>query len=263
MLANNPEPVCRKAGFELQTSNMPNSYFQFKQFMIQQDRCAMKVTTDACLFGSLLPTSSGGGGARNVLDIGTGTALLSLMYAQKNNKAVIDAIEIDEDAYRQAKENAGASPWKDRITIIHADAKSYPFSKKYDCIMSNPPFYENELKAENIKKNIAHHNDGLSLDELLSVIQKNLEPGSLFFLLLPYKRNAEIRDLILKHKFDILQMTFVRQSVNHDYFRIMLAGKLRTDELKETMINEISIWDDKQQYTTEFTALLKDYYLHL
>jgi len=98
---------------------------------------------------------------------------------------------------------------------------------------------------------------------LLPVIKKNLKPDGLFCLLLPYKKNAEIKDLLLKHKFTILQMTFVRQSVNHDYFRIMLAGKLKMDEPPETMIDEISIWNDKQQYSKEFIDLLKDYYLYL
>jgi len=124
----------------------------------------MKVTTDACLFGSLLPTSSRGGGIRNVLDIGTGTGLLSLMYAQKNHNARIDAIEIDEDAYQQAKENITASPWADRIEIFRGDAKEFNFPIQYDIIISNPPFYEKELMSDDAKKNIASHNEGLLLN---------------------------------------------------------------------------------------------------
>jgi len=149
----------------------------------------MKVTTDGCLFGSLSPTLSEGEGVLKVLDIGTGTGLLALMFAQKNQNAFIDAIEIDKDAFEQAAENITASPWADRINIIHADARNYSFPQQYDIIISNPPFYENELKADDKKKNVAHHSDELSLAKLLIVIKNNLSPSGTFFLLLPYKRN--------------------------------------------------------------------------
>jgi len=223
----------------------------------------MKVTTDACLFGSLLPTSSKGGGASNVLDIGTGTGLLSLMYAQKNTSAIIDAIEIDKEAAEQVKENVLASPWKERISVINADVKDYFFSKKYDLIISNPPFYENELKGDNNKKNIAHHNEGLLLEELLIIIKNNLNANGRFCLLLPFKRIEEIKNLMLKNEFEILNITLLKQSVKHDYFRIILMGKLKTEETIKTEFDEISIWNDKKEYTPEFTNILKDYYLCL
>ncbi len=227
----------------------------------------MKVTTDVCLFGSLLPPDSyrdsEGGGIKNILDIGTGTGLLALMYAQKNEEVLIDAIEIDTDAAVQAKENVKTSPWNERINIINADAKEYLFTKKYDLIISNPPFYENELKGSNTQKNIAHHNEGLLLEDLLIVIKNNLNTNGRFCLLLPYKRNDEIKNLLLKNEFDILQITLLKQSVNHDYFRIILMGKLKEGDVVETEIEEISVWDEKQEYTPAFVELLKDYYLNL
>ena len=223
----------------------------------------MKVTTDGCLFGSLSPTLPKGEGVLKMLDVGTGTGLLSLMYAQKSPSVKIDAIEIDKDAAKQANENAKSSPWANRINIINEDAKSFSFDKKYDLIISNPPFYEAEIEAENEKKNLAHHSGGLLLDELLLIIKNNLAQDGLFFLLLPYKRNLEIRTALAKHEFDIIQITFVRQSVKHDYFRLMLLGKNKTTRPVETVLNEISICDEHQQYTKEFTDLLKDYYLHL
>lgn len=222
----------------------------------------MKVTTDACLFGGWVAerVRSRESGDHDILDIGTGTGLLSLMLAQKI-KGDIDAIEMDEAAAVQAIENTEASPWKERITVINADVKNYSFINKHNCIISNPPFYENELKSGNTKKNIAHHNEGLLLPELLSIIKNNLEQDGMFYLLLPYKRSNEIKELLLQHEFSLCQMMLVRQSVNHDYFRIMLAGKLKNDKTVEIMIDEISIKDDNQQYTAEFTELLKDYYL--
>lgn len=244
---------------------MPNSYFQFKQFTIQQDRCAMKVTTDACLFGAWVANEVKNKKVKvkNCLDIGAGTGLLSLMFAQKKEDAFIDAIEIDKETCNQAKENIDASPWKDRIIITNSDVKTFSFQKKYDLIISNPPFYENELKSEDGKRNTALHSNELRLAVLLNTIKESLSSTGFFYLLLPYKRNDEIKKMLLEKEMVILKMILVRQSVNHDYFRIMLSGKLKSTELTETTIDEISLWNDQQKYTKEFIELLKDYYLNL
>ncbi len=263
---------------------MANSYFQFKQFNIYQDRCAMKVTTDGCLFGAWVaervgsreslavsPSASAFGGLptemqesadRTTLDIGTGTGLLSLMIAQRNELS-IDAIELDLDALGQASENIAASPWANRIKIFHADVKRFAFPHQYDIMIINPPFYEKELKGNDTRKNIAHHNEGLLLPELLSIIKSNIKSDGTFYLLLPFKRNEEIRKLIIENELAILQLTFVRQSTGHNFFRIMLEGKLKTDEAFETKIDEITIKDEQDQYSPAFANLLKDYYLHL
>ncbi|HUR65912.1 MAG TPA: methyltransferase [Chitinophagaceae bacterium] len=249
---------------------MSNSYFQFKQFTIWQERAAMKVTTDACLFGAWVAAITNSekltlrqAQGNNCLDIGTGTGLLALMYAQKDPTTLIDTLEIDKYAFEQAFENISASPWSDRIQVIHTDAKEFVSTHKYDIILSNPPFYENELKSDDKNKNIAHHSDALALHELLSIIKKKLQPGGSFYLLLPYKRHKEIRELMLQNEFTITQMILVRQSVNHDFFRIMLAGKFKADGSGETMVEEIAITDNKGQYTSGFVSLLKDYYLRL
>src|SRR5258707_322585 len=106
---------------------MSNSYFQFKKFIIHQDKCAMKVTTDACLFGAWVATKikKEKAGSKNLLDIGTGTGLLSLMIAQEDIQLSVDAIEIDTDAYVQAKENISASGWQSRIIIFNSDARDF------------------------------------------------------------------------------------------------------------------------------------------
>lgn len=224
----------------------------------------MKVTTDACLFGAWVSNEieSEKLKVKSVLDIGTGTGLLALMLAQKNDGVLIDAIEIDKDAAEQAKDNATSSLWKERINIIDADIKSFSFSSKYDTIISNPPFYEYELRSENEKKNVAHHSENLTLQELVNIIKNNLDQNGVFFLLLPYKRNEEIKKLFKDHQLHISKMIFVRQSVKHDYFRLFLKGDFNVQE-KETEFDELSIWNELKQYTPEFINLLKDYYLHL
>jgi tRNA1Val (adenine37-N6)-methyltransferase len=227
----------------------------------------MKVTTDACLFGAWTAERVGrqvpmaiGMGVRRILDVGTGTGLLALMLAQKTD-ALVDTIEIDRDAFEQARENISASPWKDRINIHHGDARRFSLTSKYDVIISNPPFYENELKSPDEKKNLAHHG-GLSLQEVLHIIKRNITEQGRFLLLLPYKRNDEIDRVINSNDVYIHQKTLVRQSPKHDFFRMMIEGSCRQMNVK-TAVDEISIWNDQQQYTREFTELLKEYYLYL
>lgn len=243
---------------------MPNGYFQFKQFTVHQDRCAMKVTTDASLFGAWIAHQIENEKTElsTALDIGTGSGLLSLMVAQKT-ELQIDTIEIDNGAFQQAENNIAASAWKGRITSFHGDVRNFEFKKKYDVIFSNPPFYENELKSDDSKRNIALHGSELSFDDLLRLIEYNLSPEGFFFLLLPYKRKDEIRPLFKDHDLDIVHITFVRQSVTHDYFRIMLKGKIKTKKHSEFFFDELSIWNEKKQYTEPFRNLLREYYLYL
>lgn len=225
----------------------------------------MKVTTDACLFGALVANEirKQSIGKKNILDIGSGTGLLALMVAQQDPGALIDAIEIDKDAYEQARGNAEASRWKDRICLFHGDVKTYPFPGRYDVIISNPPFYEKELKGDDSSRNKAHHDEGLLLKDLLAVIRKNLNPDGKFFLLLPFKRNEEIRKLVLDNEFEIRRMILIRQSINHGYFRIVLMGRMKTRKAGESLIDEMTITDENKNYMDEFREMLKDYYLYL
>ena len=255
----------KTSNFNPQTSNdLANSYFQFKQFTIHQDGCAMKVTTDACLFGAWAAEEIKSQKLKieTVLDIGTGTGLLALMVSQENPRMKIDAIEIDKEAAEQATINVASSPWKGQINIVQADVKGFPFEKEIDIIISNPPFYEKEIRSATGSKNVAHHSEDLTLKGLLAIIKDNLSKTGSFFLLLPYKRNEEIKKLFKDQQLRISNMILVRQSVKHEYFRIFIKGRLNADK-KETEFNELSIRDDKEQYTNEFVNLLKDYYLHL
>jgi tRNA1Val (adenine37-N6)-methyltransferase len=241
---------------------MANTYFQFKQFTIHQDRSAMKITTDSCLFGAWVAEEVGGlrSEVRSILDIGAGTGLLSLMLAQQVN-ASITAIEIDKDAFEQASENIAASPWQNKISIILADIKDFIPEYKYDCIISNPPFYENEWQSGDVQKNIAHHSHQLLLDDLLAIIGNLLKPGGTFYLLLPYKRHDELMKLFNQKNIFIAKKILIRQTEGHDYFRFIIKAKF--EDAGETITEEISIRDTKNDYTIAFTTLLKDYYLYL
>lgn len=133
---------------------MPNPYFSFKQFTVYHDRCAMKVGTDGVLLGAWADVVS----ARNILDIGTGTGLISLMMAQRCN-ARIRAVDIDADAVEQARGNVAASPWQDRIEVELQDICHFTSETLFDVIVSNPPYFTDSLKCPGKQRNIARHTD--------------------------------------------------------------------------------------------------------
>ena len=242
--------------------NMANPYFEFKQFTVFHDRCAMKVTTDACLFGAWCASEIKETEVKvvNALDIGAGTGLLSLMLAQQNN-IEIDAVEIDEKAALQASENFESSPWKNRLKIIHGNILNLPLPRKYDCIISNPPFYENELQSGNALRNTAHHSHQLKLEELLDIINEKLEDNGLFYLLLPFKRQAETERLLQQKNLFAVKEVWVYPSTQHAPFRLLIKGAKKAPLQK--VMYRLDIKNDSGKYTSEFIALLKEYYLYL
>jgi tRNA1Val (adenine37-N6)-methyltransferase len=237
---------------------MPNHYFQFKQFTIQQEHCAMKVCTDACLFGALAANTELL--AHHCLDIGTGTGLLPLMYIQKNNAVIIDAVEIDKAAAQQAKENFEASPWKEKLHIFNEDILTFGPGKRYDLIISNPPFYEGDLRSANENKNKAKHDASLGLQQLLEVIDLHLSDEGQFGVLLPFHRVHYFEELATTFNFQLFRKIQIRQSPIHDYFRGVLFFSRKATELSST---DITIKGLDGQYSNEFTDLLKDYYLNI
>lgn len=230
----------------------------------------MKVCTDACLFGALTSnfilsvakgqTSNHKPQTSNCLDIGTGTGLLSLMFAQKNHNAVIDAVEIDTGAAEQAKENFSASPWKERLNILNENILSFTSRKNYDLIISNPPFFENDLRSPDRDKNNAKHDTSLSLTELLQVVKPNLTTDGVFAVLLPYQRVHYFIEEAAASGLYLTQQVLVKQSGKHDFFRgILFLGRKKT----EPLTSSINIKDKEGNYTPEFIAALQDYYLYL
>lgn len=242
--------------------------FQFKQFTIHQDRTAMKVSTDSCLFGAWVAAQlkKENQASKKVLDVGTGTGLLSLMIAQESNYE-IDALEIDAGAAQQARENVEVSPWKEKISIIEADLLVFSPGKKYDVIISNPPFYENELNSGKSAKDIAHHSKALTLEQLFKKTTELLNEDGQYYFLLPYKRLDEIRLLISKAGLTIHEEVHVKPTVNHPPSRIMIRGivmkpvEREMNPALETLI--LSIKDQDNQYTEAFVSLLRPYYLYL
>lgn len=231
----------------------------------------MKVTTDACVFGAwvaeIISTrqwarcqATSENDYTSLLDIGTGTGLLSLMVAQKN-EVFIDAIEIETVAAGQAEENVAASPWPHRINIIRQDVLQWQPTTKYPVIFSNPPFYQNELKGPGREKNIAHHDEGLQLPALLHFIKTHLKPAGIFFLLLPAKREKEINLLLAEAGLFIEKKVRVQQTLKHQPIRLMIQGRVTNVKQKEEAT--FVIRNEAGDYTPQFQSLLKDYYLYL
>jgi len=240
---------------------MPNNYFQFKQFTVYQDQCAMKVCTDACLFGAYVAEviDKENISCNNILDIGTGTGLLSLILAQKT-VASIDAVEIDPAAFDQAGNNFKQSPWEEKLHIFNEDIIAFTPEKKYDCIISNPPFFEGDLKSNDGNKNAAKHDTTLTLQQLLSVATELLNETGLFAVLLPYHRVNHCIEAAHKIQLYCSQKTLIKQTTKHNYFRGILVFSKQQRALNE---ETITIKNDDGNYNDRFAFLLKDYYLHL
>ncbi len=237
---------------------MSNTYFQFKQFRVEQDRCAMKVTTDACIQGAWTPVLPC---VKDVLDIGAGTGLLALMLAQKSSKIIIDAIEIDKEAAEQARGNIADSLWHERITILEGDVRNYPFDKQYDLIITNPPFFSNSLLGDDANKNLAKHTLSLSFEELLKVIDNYLKDDGYVSILLPIEEYWLWKTRAENDGWHEVNALFVRHTARMPVKRVvgLFCKNAAPGRQEKTLV----IKGDEQQYTADFIELLSPYYLHL
>ncbi len=220
----------------------------------------MKVTTDGCLFGAIVAKEISKEESCKGLDIGAGTGLLSLMVAQENKEAVIDAVEIDKAAAEQAKENVAASPWNSKINVLQSDIVDYQSTELYDVIISNPPFYEKQLASPNEGRKLAHHSSELSLQQLFQQVKKLLKADGKFYVMLPFYRREEMIATAKNNELFVEKQWLVKQTPKHLFFRtIFCFGDKETDEKAVELI----IKDEQQQYTDAFIKLLQPFYLHL
>ena len=221
----------------------------------------MKVCTDACLLGAWVANKIENKDIvpQNILDIGCGTGLLSLMLAQKTN-AIIDAVEIDENAFVQTTENTAISKWKNQINVFNEDIVRYTSAKKYDVIICNPPFFNNQLKSNNDDRNIAMHATQLSFVALAKAVKNNLSENGKAALLLPHNIVNEFMAIMENEQLYLNEQLNISHSTVHPFFRSVLL--FRFIKQKQTQ-NTISIKDSNNEYSAEFKILLKDYYLYL
>ena len=235
---------------------MSNTYFQFKQFRVEQEFCAMKVCTDSCLFGAWVATCVGE--AKHILDVGSGTGLLSFMLAQKSH-AELYAIEIEVDCYNQLVNNIKTNKLLDRIHPFFGDVRSYNFDRSFDVIISNPPFYENALRSPNSNRNLALHSSELPLVDLFVASKKYLTNSGELFVIIPANRRAETEQIAKDCQLHITRKLEVTHSASHKPFRYFYSFSV----FKSTKSFNPQSLAIKQgsDYSPEFRQLLMDYYL--
>jgi len=229
--------------------------FRFKQFSVDQTACAMKINTDGVLLGAM----AGEGNPLSILDIGTGTGVIALMLAQRFTNAKTDAVEIDEQAAATAKSNFSNSTFENRLTLygkgFERFFEDHP-EKRYNLIVSNPPFYINSLQSPGAKTNLAKHADEGFFERLIiSVANRLTEQGSCW-LILPVDTSALVKNLSLQSGLHLQKAIGIHSFKNDAAHREILAfGKNDT----QTIADKFVIYSEPKVYTEAYREMLKDF----
>jgi len=238
---------------------MSNKPFQFKQFTIQQDKTAMKVGTDGVLLGAWVAIESD---PFSILDIGAGTGLIALMLAQKSNAELIDAVELNNEAYEQTVANFEESDWGDRLFCYHASLQEFAeeIDDSYDLIVSNPPFYTSTYKNLEEDRAMARHTETLTYRDLLQGVSKLLsENGSCAFII-PYLEAANFIKIAAESKLFPNRITNVKGTETSEIKRSLLQFSFEENEIEITML---VIEIERHNYTSAYKNLVKDFYLKM
>lgn len=235
---------------------MANNYFRFKQFIVYQEKAAMKVGIDSVLLGAWADFSN----AKKILDIGAGTGLLSLMAAQKS-QAKITSVEIDIDSFKQAKKNINLSPWNERIEILNCSFQDFSLQSTqiFDGAICNPPYFNGSYPSPNIQRNTARQNNVLPLPDLFAGLKRILSPEGNFYIIYSYLQKDSLIKEALNHQFYPNKIVEIKSSINKAVKRIAICF---SQKRMPGVTTQLSIKNFKtNQYTQEFKSLTKDFYL--
>ncbi len=230
------------------------STFQFKHFSISQADTTMKVGTDAMLLGSLVSLIDP---PKNILDIGTGTGVLALMLAQRCDQAKISALEIDENACREAKDNFEKSPWKNRLTAINDDVLKVDFEGEFDLIVSNPPYYENSLLSKNDRTSRAKHAEFLPVDLLLRKVATLLSENGCFWVIIPSENANSWIENALSQKLNLQMSISIIGKEGQGEKRNVLAFSRMMTKIESS---SLTVRDGNNNYTKEYIELTKEFH---
>lgn len=238
---------------------MGNKPFQFKQFTVQQDQCAMKIGTDAVLLGAWTSLKNN---PFSILDIGAGTGVLSLMLAQRSHAELIDALEIDGSTYEQCVSNFENSPWSDRLFCYHASLLEFAeeIDDKYDLIISNPPFNSEDYKTQNSQRDLARFSDAMPFEHLINSVSKLLSKEGIFSVVIPFTEEKKIIELANQNNLKVNGILRVKGNPSSKIVRSLLEFSLTESDIS---IEELTIETKRHQYTKDYMNLTKDFYLKM
>jgi len=228
------------------------SSFQFKHFSIRQTNAAMKIGTDALLLGSLCTFND----ARTLLDIGTGTGVLSMMLAQRFNPDSITALEINSEAVKDARFNFEQSPFKTEFNLLHQDLRVWNTEARFDGIISNPPFFENSSKSESNERNTARHTDDLPFDVLFSACSALLSETGRFWIIVPTTSRESSSMYAEAAQLYLNELIHIHGKLNRPV-RIILAFSKQQSIVKE---RTLTVRDETGNYTNEYIELTRDFH---
>jgi tRNA1Val (adenine37-N6)-methyltransferase len=233
-----------------------SSTFYFKQFKVEDGRSTMKVGTDAVLLGAVAIVEK----AANILEIGTGCGVIALMLAQRS-QALIDAIEIDKESAGEAAQNVNNCPWKDRIAIIHSSLQEFVKlqGKKYDLVISNPPFFSRSLKSSEKKRNISRHNDLLSFGELISSSSVVMSDAGSLWVILPSNESKDFTEKAGKSGFFVHFKLEIIPKAGKECNRYIL--QLKKTPVGKIVEKSLTIKHQDNTFTKEYTGLTNEFYI--
>lgn len=235
--------------------------FQFKKFSISQDKTAMKVGTDGVLLGAWADVDHD---PYSILDIGSGTGLIALMLAQRSSAEQIDAIEIDENAFEDCVGNFENSPWNDRLFCFHASLDDFMEEledEEYDLIVSNPPFYSETVSSGDQARDKARQNQSLPFSDLCEAASVLLSEDGIFATIIPYKEEPYFLILAQSNGLFPVKITHVKGTPTSEIKRSLLA--FSRHEKQNIPTDELVIETSRHQYTPEYIALTKDFFLKM
>lgn len=231
------------------------STFHFKQFSVLNEKSAMKVNTDSVLLGSwtTIPEE-----AKNGLDIGAGTGILALMIVQRNPQIQLTGVEIEENAFEEANFNFNNSPWKKRLAAVNLPLQQYSPECKLDFIITNPPYFVDDLKNQDSNKTQARHTDSLSFEEIIEFVRNNLSQTGSFNLILPKTESELFMEITLKRSLYLNRIAFIKPNENKEVNRVLMCFSKSEKELEE---ETFCVYESHQIYSERHHELTKDFYL--
>jgi tRNA1Val (adenine37-N6)-methyltransferase len=235
---------------------MSNSWFQFQQFRVEQDRCAMKISTDAVLLGSLVQSDA----PKQILDIGTGTGVIALMLAQRFPEASLTALELDPEAASQAKENCEQSPFSQRLTVLQGRFQDFLVEERFDLLVSNPPFFPDHLPTSDPKRQQALHTDSLSFEELLQKASQLLAPSGSFWVILPPRQMQDFIQFATAHGLFPRTRVGIRDSAAKPIHREVVCFSF-SEALTPALPEELFLKNEDGSYSERYQQLISGFLL--